>query len=558
MTSSTTLHLISALADPRARRSGASALAIHLESAAVFVLVPHPDGRERLISAPGFHATMPSSRGWRELLARCAVPGMVSGRVAYPTADTTANAVAYAGDGITFVVVGPRAPDPDLALAEALAAVAPLLAGMLRAEAGVVIARGELEVARQAAERAATLTRALDLARGEAEHAGRAKDEFLAMLGHELRNPLAPILTALQMLRLEGVHTHAQDVLERQVAHLLRLVDDLLDVSRITHGKIELRRERIEISSVITRAIEMARPILEQRRNEIGLEVPPRGLLVDGDPARLAQIVSNLLTNAAKYSSPGTRVNIIAELAGDATVRVTVADHGIGIEAAYLDRLFDHFVQVPQGIDRARGGLGLGLSIVRSLVEMHGGSVVARSEGVGRGSRFVVELPLTAAEPAAAPSEPIAIDITAAMACVLVVDDNTDAADLLGEVLAAHGHHVHVSHSGPDALNALASFTPAAALLDIGLPVMDGYELAHELRARLPDIRLIALTGYGQPNDRERTRAAGFDAHLTKPVSIANVMSALEELLQAPVDRTAEAPGAGASHAGAHAARATD
>jgi CheY-like chemotaxis protein/anti-sigma regulatory factor (Ser/Thr protein kinase) len=253
--------------------------------------------------------------------------------------------------------------------------------------------------------------------------------------------------------------------------------------------------------------------------------------VIDGDPARLSQIVSNLVTNAAKYSDADSAIAVRALREGT-NVRLHIVDEGIGIDATYLDRVFDQFVQVPQGLDRAAGGLGLGLAIVRSLVERHGGTVRAESRGPGCGSTFIVELPLSsgAAREVAVPPQKTPRKPTAA-ARLLVVDDNTDAAWLLADVLSTFGHQVQVAHSGPDALAELKSFQPDAALLDIGLPVMDGYELAKHLRARLPTVKLVALTGYGQANDRERSRAAGFDAHLVKPVSIANVTRTLDELL---------------------------
>ena len=417
--------------------------------------------------------------------------------------------------GVCFVFVGARPPSQ---IQDSVQSMAPLVAAMLRAEAHQVRARAELDTTRE-----------------EAERAMRVKDEFLAMLGHELRNPLAPIVTALQMLRLEGVQARALGVLERQVAHVLRLVDDLLDVSRITRGKIALQREALEIATAVTRAVEMSRPILEQRRSDLRLEVPDQGLLVHGDPARLGQVISNLLTNAAKYSDPATRILVRAERAGP-HVRVTVQDQGIGIDPPDLDRVFEQFVQTRQGIDRAEGGLGLGLAIVRSLVTMHEGTVRVFSEGRGRGSSFVVDLPVCGpGVVAAVPRGPVVSPASAPMTrmvSVLVVDDNLDAGELLGEVLTEYGYRVCFASSGPRALEALASFTPDAAVLDIGLPVMDGYELARRLREQLPDIRLVALTGYGQPNDRDRAREAGFDVHLVKPVSIEGVTQALERLLR--------------------------
>jgi signal transduction histidine kinase len=524
-----TIRLLDLLADLRERKAAGEALAKHFAATALFVFVPDPDRATKLIPAPGF-PTLPSVRGWRELLAACARPGVEVGRVAYPDAASDAAACAYAFEGLVMVLVGATAP--DAAIRAQLAMLARVLAAMFRAEAGILTARGELDVERRNAERIASLARALDRARGDAERATRVKNDFLAMLGHELRNPLAPIVTALQMMRMEGVNTRAQDVLERQVAHVLRLVDDLLDISRITSGKVELRRERVETSAVVTRALEMSRPLLEQRRNVLTVDVPERGLLVDGDPARLAQVFSNLLTNAAKYSDPGTAIELRANRVGD-FVQLSVADHGIGIEPAYLDRVFDQFTQVPQGLDRAAGGLGLGLAIVKSLVERHEGSVRVASEGKGCGSTFIVEVPLCQAPEiqGAATTVVASPPRQVSSARVLVVDDNTDAASLLADVLTAYGHQVQVAHSGPDALRGLTSFTPDAALLDIGLPVMDGYELARALRVQLPRLKLVALTGYGQPDDRARSSAAGFDAHLVKPVSIANVTRTLEELL---------------------------
>jgi signal transduction histidine kinase/CheY-like chemotaxis protein len=524
------LELVAQLTELRDREAVASRLAQAFGADALFVFVPDPARSARLIPAQGF-SMPPAMRGWQELLARCTRPGVEHGVVAYPDRTSERAAWAYVFEGIAFVLVGMQPPRSEAR--GDLAMIARILATILRSETALSAARGELAIERQNAERADALTRALDRARAEAERATRVKDEFLAMLGHELRNPLAPIVTALQMLRMEGVNLRAQDVLERQVDHMLRLVDDLLDVSRITSGKIELRKEHVELSSVVTRALEMSRPLLERRRNRLAVEVPERGLVIDGDPARLAQIVSNLLTNAAKYSDPDSAIEVRASREG-AHVRLLVVDNGIGIDATYLDRVFDQFVQVPQGLDRAAGGLGLGLAIVRNLVERHGGIVRAESRGRGCGSTFTVQLPLVSDATAKDGAHPPAQNngrTSRTVGKLLVVDDNTDAALLLAELLSAVGHQVHVAHSGPDALADLAQFQPDAALLDIGLPVMDGYELARHLRGRLPEVKLVALTGYGQSNDRERSRAAGFDAHLVKPVSIANVTQTVDELL---------------------------
>jgi signal transduction histidine kinase len=366
-------------------------------------------------------------------------------------------------------------------------------------------------------------------ARAEAEMANRAKDEFLAMLGHELRNPLSPILTALHLMRMRGQASEEQAVIERQVANLIRLVDDLLDVSRITRGKIELRKRRVELAEVVVRGLETADPLLSQRRQRVVCAVPPEGLPVDGDPDRLAQVVSNLLTNASKYSEPGTTVQITAERSG-ALVQLRVRDQGVGIEPQMLDRVFDLFVQEPQSLDRSKGGLGLGLAIVRSLVELHGGSVSAASEGVGRGSEFCVRLPLAAGSDrmeATASSRPLPMASGPGDEPednrILVVDDNVDGAEGLAEILRDLGNRVEVAHDGPTALELAKSLRPNVCLLDIGLPVMDGYQLARHLRASNdlpPDALIIAISGYGQDADRRRSQEAGFNAHLVKPVNL--------------------------------------
>lgn len=370
---------------------------------------------------------------------------------------------------------------------------------------------------------------ALARARQEAEDANRAKDEFLAMLGHELRNPLAPILTALQLLRLRGtdVVERERSIIERQVRHLMALVDDLLDVSRITRGKLRLTRVLTELSEAVAKGIEQASPLLEQHQHDLTVDVSTTGLTVMGDPERLAQIVSNLLTNAAKYTLAGGRIQVSGWREGDEVV-LSVRDSGIGIDAQTLPQIFDLFTQDRQALDRAHGGLGLGLAIVRSLVMLHDGSVGAYSEGPGCGSEFVVRLPHVArAEPRAATRAAPRAPSTGLR--VLVVDDNKDAALLLCEALAQAGHESFSAHDGPAALQAVSELRPSVALVDIGLPVMDGFEVARQLRANksTQSMRLIAVTGYGQEHDRQRTAAAGFDAHLVKPVDLEQVFEAL-------------------------------
>lgn len=377
----------------------------------------------------------------------------------------------------------------------------------------------------------------LDGLRASAESANRAKDEFLALLGHELRNPLSPILTALQLMKLRGGGglERERTVIERQVRHLTRLVDDLLDVSRIARGKVELKEELVEIAEVVAKAIEVATPLLDQRTHTIDLDVPRR-LWVQGDAIRLNQVVSNLLTNAAKYTPSGGRISVRATDEQDEVV-IRVRDTGIGIAPDMLPRVFDLFVQERQAIDRSQGGLGLGLAIVRNLVEQHGGTVSAHSDGPGSGSEFVVRLPR-----AIVPVEPeVAADVDTACASaiapggaalrMLVVDDSVDAAEMLAAALSAKGYETQVAFDAPAALRIAAEFRPAMAFLDIGLPVMDGYELAARLRdlPELNGIRLFAVTGYGQESDRQHTRSAGFDHHFVKPIDLEAIEAVLSD-----------------------------
>ena len=380
-------------------------------------------------------------------------------------------------------------------------------------------------------------TAALESARDRLEQATRAKDEFLAMLGHELRNPLAPILTALQLMQLKGAPEIEKErrIIERQTKHLVRLVDDLLDVSRIARGKIDLKKERVQVATVVARAIELASPLLESRGQALDIDVPHTGLPVDADPSRLAQAIANLLTNAAKYSERTGRITIRAYRTGD-DVSIAVRDDGIGIEPAMLPRIFDMFVQERQALDRSQGGLGLGLTIVQSILSLHGGSASATSAGPGKGSEFVLRMPAAVETPAGVPgpgARPRALAAATGGTDVLIVDDNDDAGALMAEALEQKGHRVRIAADGPSALKLLAEVVPAVALLDIGLPGMDGYELAAHIRAdsKLSRLRLLALTGYGQPSDRQRTADAGFDGHMVKPVDVDELDRVLRSLV---------------------------
>ena len=374
-----------------------------------------------------------------------------------------------------------------------------------------------------------------EAARREAERANRTKDEFLGILGHELRNPLAPIVMALHLMRMNpGSDTATQrEIIERQVTHLSRLVDDLLDVSRITQGKVELRREHVDLRHVIDKALELTLPVFERRERGVALELPPTPHVVWGDEVRLAQVLSNLLINAARFTQDPGEIRLRLDT-DNGQARVEVGDEGVGIDAELMPHVFDLFVQGKQSIERGAGGLGLGLAIVKTLVRMHGGNVEARSEGVGRGSTFTVRLPLVARteEPLVAPAE-----LAAAVrreGRILVVDDNRDAADSLGAMLEAYGYDVVTAYDGDEAIEALRTFSPGAAILDIGLPGMDGYALAGKIAQTLGENRprLVALTGYGARHDRARALDAGFDDHLVKPVDPAHLMRVLDEVMR--------------------------
>ncbi len=364
--------------------------------------------------------------------------------------------------------------------------------------------------------------------------ADRHKDEFLAMLAHELRNPLAPIRNGLHILRMPNVDRagteRVQTMMELQVRNLTRLVDDLLDVSRITRGKIQLRKERIDLATVIGRAVETVRPFIELQKHELSVAVPQQPMLLEADPTRLEQIVTNLLGNAAKYTEPGGRIWLTAEREQDAEVVVRIRDTGIGIADELLPRIFDMFTQADRTLDRAQGGLGIGLTLVRRLVELHGGMVLAHSDGPGKGSEFMVRLPLLA-EQRPEPAEPSTATRPARNGSlrVLVVEDEATVAEMLVMLLGLWGHTVQAVHDGPSALAAVQSFQPAVVLCDIGLPGMNGYQLARHLcqQAGANKPILVAMTGYGQEEDRRSAQKAGFDHHMTKPVD----PNALEALL---------------------------
>ena len=360
--------------------------------------------------------------------------------------------------------------------------------------------------------------------------ADREKDDFLALLAHELRNPLAPIRTAVQLLKIrqasDGEAQRLHAVIDRQVQHLVRMVDDLLDVSRVLRGKVELRRDPVTIADAIATAVETSRPLMDLQRQQLVLQLPEHPVSVHGDQVRLAQVIANLLNNASKYSDTGGAIRVtVSHAAGD--VVIEVSDEGAGISPEMLPRIFEPFVQADQSLERSRGGLGIGLTLVKKIVEMHNGDVSAASRGLGLGSTFTVRLAAhaeaaeavgaTPADPSAGPSSRI-----------LVVDDNVDAANSLGLLLETTGHIVTVAYNGRDAVDRVEAWRPDIALLDIGLPGMNGYEVARALRQRgdgCPD--LIAVTGYGTASDAQRAREAGFQYHLVKPVDVEELLATI-------------------------------
>jgi PAS domain S-box-containing protein len=350
--------------------------------------------------------------------------------------------------------------------------------------------------------------------------ADRRKDQFIATLAHELRNPLAPIRTGVAILGREGTadadRAWSRAVIERQVAHMARLVDDLLDVARVSSGKLLLRRERVTLAAVVAAALETSRPVLDAAGQKLVTDMPAAQALVDADPARLAQVLSNLLNNAAKYTPPGGTVEVHVERAGSEAV-LSVRDDGMGFPPELARQLFEPFAQWAPP-EQAAAGLGIGLSLVRGIVELHGGTVSAASEGPGKGSRFEVRLPLSVAAQPGTPRASAAPPVASPGVRVLVADDNRDAADTLCRILALYGHEVRSAYDGAAAIAVCESFQPHAAVLDIGMPGRSGYDVARELRARRgAKLRLIALTGWGTEGDVQRARDAGFDHHLTKP-----------------------------------------
>lgn len=366
----------------------------------------------------------------------------------------------------------------------------------------------------------------------ERQEADRRKDEFLAMLAHELRNPLASINNATQLfgrLKTEAELEWAKDIVQRQVKHLSRLIDDLLDISRITSGKITLRKESIDLSPIVSSAVEVVRPLIEERKHELVVSLAPGALRIEGDPLRLEQILVNLLTNAAKYTESGGRISLTASREAENIV-VKIRDTGIGISRELLPRIFELFTQGDRSIARSEGGLGIGLTLVQKLTELHGGAVTALSEGLGQGSEFILRFPAIEKSPAQlTKSTNGLLQVGKQGSRVLVVDDNADTASGMGKLLQLLGHEVQIAHDGETAIRLARAHRPEVVLLDIGLPQMDGYEVVKQLRQEpcCESSLIIAVSGYGQEEDRRKSQAAGFDHHLVKPVDFDALLSLL-------------------------------
>jgi CheY-like chemotaxis protein/nitrogen-specific signal transduction histidine kinase len=365
--------------------------------------------------------------------------------------------------------------------------------------------------------------------------ADRRKNEFLATLAHELRNPLAPIRNSINILRMSGTADGGTDriheMMERQVEHMVRLVDDLLELSRITSGKIDLSIDRIEIAAIVRHGMETSKPLIEAGNHRLSVTLPAEPLTVEGDMVRLSQVVANLLNNAAKYTPPGGQIAVSVRREGQ-WIALAVRDNGIGIAPAALPNIFEMFVQVDQDHKRTQGGLGIGLALVKRLVEMHGGAVQAASAGEGKGSEFTVRLPLASRQLPQPEQLPEKSRNAPTRRRVLVVDDNQDAASSLGMLLGLLGSEVQTANDGRSALALVERYRPDVVLLDLGMPGMSGYEVAQRVR-ELPqfrEVKLIALTGWGQEDDRRRTREAGFDHHLVKPVNLEALQVLLSEV----------------------------
>ena len=535
------------------RLSGTKNLATYMgaESTAVFGKDHEVDA---FLPALGMPQTLRGGFKWKSFLSQCAQSGIFSAIVPrHDGFETPAIGLADKSGNAVIVFLGCNELDQSTQL-EVLALL-PILGATLVTERRASAAEGRATAARHASKVASELTTVLDANRRELQaawqsaeaeiqarrrveeklrDADRRKDEFLAMLGHELRNPLVPISAAAQLLRTGRLDEErirkTSDVIIRQVDHMTGLVNDLLDVSRVTRGLATIEKAPIEIRTIVADALEQAAPLIHARGHHLTMELAPSSAIVDIDQKRLVQVVTNVLNNAAKYTPDNGRILLRTEVRGP-SVLIEITDNGIGMTSDLTSRVFDLFTQAHVTPDRNSGGLGLGLALVKSLVELHGGSVAASSDGLGQGSSFVIRLPLTEDSVASDTSIRITSTIQPAETAlkILVVDDNVDAAEMIAMLLETTGYEVFIEHGAKRALERTVSEKPNVCLLDIGLPGMNGNELARQIR-KLPGMAtvvLIALTGYGQEDDRANTRAAGFDHHFVKPIDTTELASVL-------------------------------
>jgi signal transduction histidine kinase/CheY-like chemotaxis protein len=526
-----TTELFVHLGPPGSRSDAAKALATRLGVESFLLFVRDPE-LGTLVPAPGFPQTFYGGPAWRRLLAQCAVPGRYSGEVDLPP-GTSKPALAVVINGMAALLVGGAPIASELQCVEPLL---PLLCAALNAEQGAKLALAQASDAKEGVRRAHALATALEQARAEASALNTQlheehwrKDTFLAMLAHELRNPLAPVVSSVELLRKGGDAAgmpRVLDIMKRQLSQLSRLIEDLLDVSRVSQGRIELRRRRLRLADVLASAVESSRPVLDARHHEVELSQSAEPLWVDADKVRLTQVFANLVHNAAKYTDPRGRILISAAREGNEAV-VRLKDNGVGISPEMLPRIFDLFAQAPVSLSRSQGGLGIGLTLARTLVKLHGGALSAESPGVGQGSTFVVRLLLSAPGEEEnrlppSPELPDAVDPSQPSSLrILVVDDNRDAADSIAEIVRMMGHQPVVAYSGLKAVQVAAEMDADLVFIDIGLPEMDGYEVAARLRRfTAAHAHFVALTGYGTPEDKRRSQDAGFDDHVVKPMSM--------------------------------------
>jgi signal transduction histidine kinase len=535
--------LLARFGETAERGDAARALAARLKVDEVLLLVRDPE-LGVLVPASGFPQTLAGGAEWRAFLKSCASPGVHEAEVGYGSPARMTPVVAHVSSTVALLLMG---GSPDAQELDAVLEALPVLGAMFRGEHDARLARGDAQVARTATGNAKNLALALDAARGEVERAlaesarlntelqeiDRRKDDFMAMLGHELRNPMAAISGAIEVMRTrpdDPAHIErARAIIERQTEQLARLVDDLLDVARITRGKVALRLEVVGVAEIAKRSIEAVHSLATQKRHEVTLDVRT-DVHTNADRTRLEQMIANLLTNAAKYTEPGGHIAVVVDREGDDAV-VAVRDDGIGIAPAMLPRIFDAFLQVEPTLDRSGGGLGVGLTVVSRLAGLHGGKVTATSE-LGKGSTFTLRLPAVDSSravlrPSAAPS--LAERARGPRKRVLIVDDNVDSAEMMAALADSWGHDASYATDGLCAVTMAREIRPDIVLLDIGLPGMDGYEVAMRLRddAATHDARIIAVSGYGLEADRVRSHAAGCDEHLVKPVDIASLARVL-------------------------------